>query len=411
MVSKRFIIVEALKRVFSKNTFLIFACLCFSFSSAFVAGFFSQEVDLEKNAEYIANAIVDSVPTKDLLSIAIEAQNGGSLPDSESEFLHLYGVFRQEKITFASGYNMTKESQIFFDELHDDINLAAVYIGSTTGSTEYKGHYKDVTYPVELMFPLKRYDSVSMQTAIISETQAEKLLDVRRPELKNNSSYSEKDFESLIGEPLVFEINGDKKLFVIQDIFYEKTYYSEGLKHTVGDFFYTSYYFPKTVNKQNSYFMCTYPYENMFFMNYIREMYGERNYDLKCVTTLLQKDVDESKITSFYSIKEGTRQMWKSIFIIVAFFSLLFFIFFLFFKRIKIDKWFVTFYVFFSLLPYFFFFLLFSTTQDIIYFSGYSCKIHTFLQLLNISFFSVYYAISRLNIFKIVKDKYYELHI
>lgn len=401
------------KKIFTRSNILIFSLIILSLSSTFISGIFSQEVNIEKTAEYISQVIDESVPTKDLLSIAVEREDDGSLPDDEHEFRQLYGVFRQEKITFATGYNMTKESVITLDEI-DNNNLSAVYIGSTTGSDEYKGHYKDKTYPVELMFPLARYDSVSMQTAIISESQGARLLQIRRPDFeKVNGSYTEKQFEYLVGEPLEVTINGDKHNFVIQDIFYEGTFYITGLEHTVGNFFFTSYYFPKTVKRQNLYFMCTYPYENSYFMKYINTVYGEGNYKLKCVTNTFSKHIDQNKIVGFYPGNYTSRQIAQTIFVIIAFATFGMVIYLIISRRHSLSLSFIISYLIFSFVPYLLFFVLYKITNETLIFSGIGCKFNALFMLINFAFCLTFYAIFNIDILglKVRRDKFYEIHI
>ena len=413
--NKKFIFKEFAKLFVAKNI-LVFSFIFLSLLLAFTSGFFSRDTYLEKNAEYISKVVLDNVPTKDLLSVAAERTDDGSLPDDESEFRQLYGVFRQEKITFAAGYNMTKENTILLDELKNENNMSAVYIGSTTGSTEYKGHYKDVTYPVELMFPLKRYDYVSMQTAIISESQAKELLAIRRPDFKKqNNTYTEEQFESLVGEPLSITINSEKWVFVIQDIFYENTYYSEGLSHTIGEFFYTSYYFPKLVKKQNLYFMCAYSYENLFFMKYIKSVYAEGCYDLQCVKNVLQMDIDDNLILNFFNDDYNSKQLWQWMFIALSTIFIILSLFLVIKRKQKINIFFIITYFSISFIPYLFFLVIHSITHDVLFFSGSSCKLYALFQTINISFCLIYYALQKIGLVKNndSKDDYahYELDI
>lgn len=406
---------EKIKTLFSKTNILIFSLIVLSLSSTFISGIFSREASMEETAEYISQAINESVPTKDLLSIAVEKEGEGSLPDDEHEFRQLYGVFRQEKITFATGYNMTKNETIIFNEIDSNVNLSAVYIGPTTGSVEYNGHYKDVLYPVEVMFPLQRYDSVSMQTALISESQATKLLEIRRPDfVRENDTYSQEQFKTLVGTALDVTTNGETKTFVIQDIFYENTYYSTGLDHTIGSFFYTSYYFPKNVKRQNLYFMCTYPYENMYFMEYINSVYGDGNYKLKCVTNICEKAIDENRIVSFYP-KNFTSKITGQIIFIVLAFSLFGIAEFLIIKnKLFLNLFFVIAIITFSFIPYPLFYAIYKITSKTLVFSGYGCKLYALIALINSVLCLALYAIFKMGILSFKKDRddrYYEILI
>lgn len=295
-----------------------------SLSLTFVSGYFSSEALFEDNSVYISEIVDKCVPTKDLMAVSLESSGSGSLPNSETEFLNLYGVFRQEKITFASGYNLTKENSITIDELEDSVNYSVGYLGPTVTSNEYKGHYKDVTYPVEFMFPCKRYDEVSMQTAIIGQHQADLLLEKRHRE-KGSGGYTLEDYFSLIASIMNITIEGKSYPFVIQDVFYDSTYYVTGISNTVGDFFFTSYYFPNVVKKQNAYFMCNYSYENAFFMKYINSVYTEKdNYSIKCVKNKTTREFDEERALNFYYNEIPKDVFVKTILIVLS--SLLLFI-------------------------------------------------------------------------------------
>ena len=289
---------RALKVIFSKKNILVLTCFLSSLSLMFCSGIFSPSTKNEDISSYLAETVQTKVPTKDLLCVTVQSNSGLSLPDSESQFLNLYGVFRQERITFASGYNFHKSETITIDELDSTKNLSAVYIGSTTGSDLYNGRYRDVTYPVDFMFPLKRNDAVSVRTACLSRPQARTVLRSRGVD-KADADYTTVDYEKLLNTATNININGEVYDFLIQDIFYEDTYYINGLLNTIGDFFITSYYFPKVSQKANAYFMSAFEYENNFFISYINEVYGPVGYDIKPVTTHLTDTIDVEYIVSF----------------------------------------------------------------------------------------------------------------
>ena len=149
-----------------------------SFSLTFVAGMFAENTKIESCARDVVNIVNTKVPTKDLLGVTVEAGESGSLPNSEDQFYKLYGVFRQEKITFASGYNLTKQDNVRIDDLDPNFNFPVAYLQYTHGSHPYdRGHkkYKDDVYPVELMFP---YDSeyLNSKKIVISDIHARSLL-------------------------------------------------------------------------------------------------------------------------------------------------------------------------------------------------------------------------------------------
>ena len=264
------------------------------------------------------------------------------------------------------------------------------------------------------MFPLKRYDSVSKQTAIISETQATKLLENRRPDFKKeNNLYSEKQFEYLVGQPIQVTINNQNITFVIQDIFYDNTYYGTGLDHTVGSFFYTSYYFPKGVKRQNLYFMCRYSYENSYFMKYINNVYGEGEYTIKCVTNTFEKEIDHARVLSFYTRNFSSRKAIQIICLALACSTFGLSIYLIFKNRHSLNLSFTIANLGFSLLPYLFFLTLYKITGEILFFSGVGCKLNALFLLINFSVCLVMFAIFNLDILglKNKRKNYYETNI
>lgn len=382
-----------IKEILSKKNLLILSTIFLSLTISFVSGTLAAKTKIEDVSNYISNVVRDDIK-ENLLPITVETFDGTSLPDSEYEFRRLYGVFRQERITFASGYNLTKEEEIIVSEIDKTENLSAVYIGSTTGSDEYEDHYRDVTYPVEFFFPLVRYDSVSMKTVCIGESQAKKVL-ANRGVKKDN--YTKADFETLLGTPFYIDINKVETKFVIQDIFFDDTYYVSDLRRTIGDFFITSYYFPKEVRKQNTYFMSQYQYENKYFIDYINELYSGRNCLLKCVTNQgknLRNPIDEQKIISFFGMKSRAN-FFETTMITVAITLLVitFFLLYLFIERYEL-------YLFIShvvvvFIPFIIFFIINIFAKNVFLFSEVGTKTNAILSIIFVLGFTAFYIFKK----------------
>lgn len=273
-----------------------------SFSLTFVAGMFAENTKIESCARDVVNIVNTKVPTKDLLGVTVEAGENRSLPNSEDQFYKLYGVFRQEKITFASGYNLTKQDDVRIDDLDPNFNFPVAYLQYTMSSPKYKRghkHYKDDVYPVELMFPYDSQDTGSKKI-VISDIHARSLLKTKKGIIKPDDEYIEGDYELLLKDSLEVKVNGTPHNFIIQSIFYSDTYYVEGLYHTIGDFFFTSVYFPNTIKKQNLYFMNNFDYENKFFMEYLNKLYDRGDYRLNCVQNTLPEEINETVVTYFF---------------------------------------------------------------------------------------------------------------
>lgn len=405
---------KALKEAFSRKNILILLCFLSSLSLMFCSGIFSQSTKIEEVSSYLAETVRTKVPTKDLLCITVESNSGLNLPDSEAQFLNLYGVFRQERITFASGYNFHKSQTIIIDELDSSSNLSAVYIGSTTGSNPYKGHYKDITYPVEFMFPLQRNDGISVRTACLSTSQARAVLK-NRGIVKEDSEYVNSDYEKLLNTATNITIDGEIYDFLIQDIFYEDTYYINGLNNTIGDFFITSYYFPKKVQKANAYFMSGFEYENKFFIDYINEVYGSVGYDIKPVTTKLTGMIDTEYIVSF-SKAENSLRFLEAIFIAIGTFVMLLGIILVFHFFEQYSKTLLISHLAFLFVPYICFYLAHVIFKTIVIFANtgtvanaITCIVGAVL-LIGLYFYKKSYKI-KAHIKQAQKEKYEELGI
>lgn len=405
---------NTLKTIFSKKNLIVLLCFLSSLSLMFCSGIFSPDTKNEEISSYMAETVRSKVPSKDLLCITVESNSGLNLPDSESQFLNLYGVFRQERITFASGYNFHKSQTITIGEIDSSANLSAVYIGSTTGSEPYKGHFKDITYPVEFMFPLKRNDAVSVRTACLSTSQARTVLK-NRGIIKADEDYVNADYEKLLNTATNITIDGEVFDFLIQDIFYEDTYYINGLNNTIGDFFITSYYFPKKVQKANAYFMSGFEYENKFFIDYINEVYGSVGYDIKPVTTKLTGTIDAEYIVSF-SKTENSLRFLEAIFITIGTFAALLGIILVFHFFEPYSKTLLISHLAFLFVPYICFYLAHVIFKTIVIFANtgtvanaITCIVGAVL-LIGLYFYKKYYKI-RVHIKKAQKEKYEELGI
>lgn len=382
------------KEIIDKKNLFILSSIFVSLTVGLLSGASCPKTKIEDTSNYISNVVKNDTVSQGLLPITIESFDGTSLPDSEAEFLRLYGVFRQERITFASGYNLTKDETITIDELDASENLSAVYIGSTTGSDEYKDHYRDVTYPVEVIFPFVRYDSVSNQTACLSMTQAKVVLKKRGID---KVEYDNDDYKTLIATPIYINVKGEVIKFVIQNIFYDDTYYIKDLKRSIGEFFITSYYFPKTVRKQNAYFMSSYPYENKYFIEYINSVYKDRNCLLKCATDQgknLKNEIDVKRITNFYGVSSQTSFYETTMITIAAMFALVTFVLLYYFYD-KYDFNLLISHFIILFIPFIIFFFINLITNNVFIFSEVGTKTNAILMFVYIFGFSIFYFVKK----------------
>ena len=401
----------------TKNTNLLISCILsiVAVSLIFVGGIFYSNTHTEKIADYATRVVKNNTVNKKYCCLTVgSGSKGGSLPDPASEFHNLYGVFKQEKITFASAINADKGHEIrFLNNLSD--NLSFFYLGPI-GTVQYNNHYKHYIYPIETMFPFSDVKGISDYSVSISQTHANKLLQQNGEEM-HDGDFSLNQYKNLLNTPITIQIDGNPFVFGIQNIFFETDYYYEGLADVMGDFVLCSYFLPNNLHRErkNLYFMSEYTYQNRYFMSYINDVYTTKDFDIKVNHFNIANDIDDEYMLSFYYSKTATDNDWISImlFIIsgaILSTSLLFAI-----KQTKIgEKTLSLLPLIFLFTPYLVFLLLFKVTKDLALFSETSTKLNA---IYIIAFISLYFIINsvlafrkrRLSIFS--NNLYYELNI
>ncbi len=387
------------KSIFNKSSISILIVSLVFLSSSIVSGIFAAKTKIEETSHYIADVVETKVPTHDLLAITLERGSTGSMPDSYQQFRQLYGSFRQTRITFTSGFNLTHEENISIDEIDALKNkLTAIYLGPVFKSIEYNGHYKHDLYPVELMFPLKEYNPHDpvYQKIFISTNHAHDLLKARHIPEEGEGDYSKEQYETLMDSILQITVNGLLYDCTIKNIYYPDTYYVEGIYHTVGECIFTSYQFPGNLSMQNAYFMSKYDFENRFFMEYINNLYNKTEYRAKCAKQNLTSLPDEDHILSFFYGDNKNNVPLEIIFILFSI-SLLFVEIFLIVNETK--KYFVELLVLqiiVSFIPYFLFLLLYTITGNIFLFSEFGLKFNALMMAIYIVSCLVIFVVKRL---------------
>lgn len=389
------------KSLFNKSSISILIVSLVFLSSSIVTGMFASKTKIEETSHYIASVVETKVPTQDLLAITLQRESSGSMPDSYQQFRQLYGSFRQTRITFTSGFNLTGEENISIDEIDPDKNkLASIFLGPVFKSIEYHGHYKHDLYPVELMFPLKEYDPHDpvYQKIFISTKQAHDLLEARHIPKEEKDDYSRQQYETLMDTILPITVNGILYDCTIKNIYYPDTYYVEGIYNTIGECIFTSYQFPGNLPMQNAYFMSKYDFENRFFMEYINNLYNKTEYRAKCAKQNLTSLPDEDHILSFFYGNNKNNVALEIIFILFSV-GLLFVEIFLIYNETK--KYFVEFLtlqIVVAFVPYLLFLLLYTITGNIFLFSEFGLKFNAILMSI--------YIVSSLIIFVIKRHQY-----
>ena len=365
-----------MKRIIFKFRVLISLLLIFfSTSFLFLGGYFSNDARFERVADY-ASLVAQNQCNGGIFSLSVEnVQKKGNMISPDQELYNLYGIFKQEKITFASTINATKQDHSIL--IHDDPvnNLSMLYVGPT-GSIEYKNHFKHYVFPVELMFEdnqSKAYD-VSNYICYLSKSQATRLLNIKNNFLIDEAEYTEEDYKELLYTPITFDIdNGNLFDFSIINIYFEDNYYCSGLTSVMGDFVMCSYYLPMNLreSQKSLYFMSKYSYQNRYFMNYINKVYSGDKYLVTVNSYNIKGRFNSNLLTSFHNIKQQNEGL-KYVFVISSFIVISSFVALFIFCKGKINFLFL---LVFCFSPYFLFRIIFAISKNVLWFSFYSSKI------------------------------------
>ena len=363
------------------NIFLIILGL----SCSFISGFFSADIKLEKNAEYITKVVKENTNNKKYCGITVQStKDSGAVLDSNTEFHAHYGAFRQTKITYAPAINPDKKHniQISLNDKTLSDNLSALYIGPI-GTDKYNGHYKHYTYPIEVMFSDQRMYDVSENIMYISQTHANNIL-AEKGELKNSQgAFSLSQYESLIKTIVTVNVDGGQYPFAIQNIYYESNYYFEGLADVMGEFIMVSYFMPKNLRSEqvNMYFMSGFDYQNLYFMNYIRNGYSNRKYLVRLNPYNIVGDVDADYLLSFYYSQEEASEFLKVFIVLIGIFLSLvgLLLYFNLYNNKKKSLVLVYFCAF--LIPYVIFYVLYQMSKNVLFLSRSGTKTYLILVL------------------------------
>ena len=363
----------------------------------FIGGIFSANTQIEKIADYATEVVTTATEKKNLCGITVQAtEESAAIADTNSEFHSLYGIFRQNKITFATVVNPDKEHNISITGITD--NLSFLYIGpvGTKECDHGEKRYRHLTFPIQMMFEDGRYYEINSYIVYISKTHATKLLEEKGVEKQEDGTYTFDDYETLIASTVNMYIDGETFDFVVQNIYYETDYYYQGLYDVVGDFGIVSYYLPNNLSteRKNMYFMSDYTYQNMYFMNYINTVYLSKKYSVEVNHYNLTKDINEDRLLGFYYGESVGRTQWLAIIIFIIGGAVFLSSFCLYFygkvkkgnKRKVYDYW-----IWFLLLfvPYLIFQCLYLLTKQIAVLSESSSKVNGVFILLSIGLFFV----------------------
>ena len=389
----------------------------------FIGGIFSANTQIEKVANYATEVVNTATEKGNLCALTVEAtENSEPIADTNSEFHNLYGIFRQNKITFATAINPNKEHSIFINGASD--NLSLLYVGpvGTKECDHGEMRYRHLTFPIQTMFEDGRYFDINSYIIYISKTHATKILEKKGVAKQSDGTYTFDDYETLIASPIVMTIDEEEFDFVVQNIYYEADYYYDGLHDVMGDFGIVSYYLPKGLNseRKNLYFLSDYTFQNKYFMDYINTVYSSKKYLVEVNDYNIVKEINTERLLSFYYGASINRTQWLAIIIYIVGGATFLSSFCLYFygkvkkgnKRKVYDYW-----IWFAFLftPYLIFNCLYLLTKEIAVLSENSSKVNGVFIILSIALFFVLDTATRTvkqkNKLFIDGDDFYEVDI
>lgn len=275
------------KSVLSFSVFLLCSLLMLA------SGVFSDNTSLYRSANYFSEVI----KTNNIKHIAVscESNNGATMPNTSVELRSLYGAFGNRETNYAGTINSTKEKDIRITNYDIESNFSFVYIQSGTevhAPTEKNKYYRHEFYPLDLMFEYHANNPLDFYSFMyISTTHARKIIDANYPgmfdpdtplsELLENSSFIEKCREIIENKvPIVVSFEGNNKTFQVTNIFYEENYFYDTVHETIGEFLVGYNQYPEGFNKQATYFLNKYEFQNRFYLDYINKRYSDKEYSL-----------------------------------------------------------------------------------------------------------------------------------
>ena len=367
-----------------------------SMSGIFFAGYYSDFRIIESVAAYTAKVVNENTANKKYCALTVQStKDSGNIADSYNEFHNLYGLFKQEKVTFGSAMNLynkeKKEKDHVITLQHNSINvsdnLSLFYLGPV-GSDEYKGHYKHYVYPLETMFKddKSKYSRVTNKyVAYISQSHADRLLESYGETKDSDGNFSPQQYKSLLDDTnrnivdVTFDSDTDNYQFAILNIYLQSNYYYEGLSEILSDFIAVSYYVPNDIRNEqkNIYFLSEYPYQNEYFMNYVNDLYSNGKFKIEINHNNIIGDIDDKFATSFYYESLNNPHKWASSLMLIICYCLIGYYFFFTYKNKYFkSKAFILLMFTVCLIPYIIFHTIYSVTFSIDFFTYFSCKIY-----------------------------------
>lgn len=327
-----------IKKIFVKKPkklhWVVFGSVLLSLTISLLTGLVSNDTKKEKAADYVANVVKNNTVGSNYLGITVErlqSNSNFSAQDNDSEFRRLYGVFKQERATFAAGYNLDKRYSVTVGCFESDENQSIMYVGQSV-SIPYENGHKHDPYPYVFMFPLIRDEGIWQNCLSISKSRATEMLLKLFPE-KKESDFTESDYKQyVVGKRTSITISTSDfsqthtEEYTIQNIYYEQDYYYKCINEVVGDFVIFSEFFrPKYsennyVPSQRLYFFTDYAYQTKYFMDYLNNVYTSSEYHFDVVeNNIVKGKIDKKAILQFRDFDVFNKtSTFETIFIIIS---------------------------------------------------------------------------------------------
>ncbi len=311
-----------------------FGTIILSLTVSLLTGLVSYDTEKEKVAQYTSNIVKNNTESSKYLGVTVQrlqANSDFNAQDNDAEFRRIYGVFKQERATFAAGYNLDKSFSITVDCIDSTENQSIMYVGQSD-SEPYENGYKHVPFPYIFMFPLVRNEDLTRNCLSISKSKATEIL-LRLFPQKKESEFTESDYKQhVIGKQTDITISSADQSetytekYTIQNIYYEQDYYYDCMEEVVGEFVIFSEFFrPRYsdnnyVPSQRLYFFTDFVYQTKYFMTYLNDAYPTSEYHFDILeNNIIKGNIDKDIVFQFRNyINKNKTSLFETIFIITA---------------------------------------------------------------------------------------------
>ena len=265
------------------NIIVILSLLFCSLILLVPAGSLNSDTIIENTSEYLAEVAKNHTVNGLYSAMVVEPKDGSekTIRKAYDEFHFLYGIFREDRATYAGVVNSDKSHHVIFEDIESETNFSFLHVGPSGFNTNYQkktGRYLQEFYPLELMFDSK-HPKIPGTTSFLylSQSRADELLEKK---YLKTGEHTVEDYQSLVGTTITLNIDGNQYLYSIDDIYYEDKYFCRALNEVMGEFFVAGAEYPKDIFKiQGMFFLRDYAYQNKYYINYATKKYSTKEFN------------------------------------------------------------------------------------------------------------------------------------